>query len=391
MELAVLLDAPQLTSADRSLHPVARLGRYSDPRYGKFAITRADVASWQRNLSGIQGGRVAIDYDHAAEQVAGSTKAAGWITGVRLMTGAQLAEAAPTYQDTVEPSTEYAVATIDWTPEGAQSVRDGYWLYVSPTFSSSYQDEDGTDHGPTLIGTALTNRPFLRRGMPAISLSRAPLADLPAATPDEPTGRRDSPAMPDLQKIAEALKLSGDATEEQILAAIADREPVSLTAAAEAEGKVLLSRDEHDDLTARAQRTEGKVLLSVEQHAELTDQASKGAQAHEQLAKLTFERAYDKALSDGRLPSDEDTRAKWLGRYTGDWGEKVTLEALAELPRRVNTSPTGDAGAGEEDVPAGVDPDRAALHSRALAIQAEKNVTYLEAATQAEKELSRAA
>lgn len=396
MDLAILLDAPQIADgATTSLHPIAKLGRYKDPRYGKFTITRADVASWEKNLRGVQGGRVPIDYDHQAEEQGGSTKAAGWITGLRLMTGAQLATAAAEYADSVDVLGEYEVATIQWTPEGAQAVRDGYWLFVSPTFVSSYRDEQQVDHGPALIGTALTNRPFLRSGMPAVSLTRAPLGTLPEAVADDDQDPRDSRAMPEfLKKLALALKLPDDATEDQILEAVGKSpEPVKLDDAAKAEGKVVLTKAEHDKLQADAKATEGKVVLTSEEHDALKADAKLGADAHKQLAEITFTTVYDKALSDGRLPSDKDTREKWKARYdsTDGWGPTTTLEALGELPKIANTTAAGGAASSDgDDAPDGVDPDRHALHQRALSLQTEKKITYLEAAHLAEKELAHA-
>lgn len=381
-QIAVLLDAPVVEAqATQSLHPVAKLGRYEDPRYGKFQITRADVASWQKNLSGLQGGRIPIDYDHQAEAPTGSTKAAGWITRLELMAGARLGELVPAYAASVDHGGEYAVATIDWTPEGAQSVRDGYWLYVSPTFCSRYTDEQETDHGPALIGTALTNRPFLRRGMPAISLTVAALTDdLPAAHEapgDEPKEPRDSRAtMPEFtDKLAAALGLDAGADEDTILATLAEK-----TKAPEPPAPKL-------SLTETAAR-EGKVVLGADEHAQLAAQAKQGAEAHEQLRKLTFTRAYDAALQAGRLASDDETREKWSGRYEKD--PDMTLEVLAELPVIAQVRPSGDGGSRAE-APEGVDEHRFQLHTRAKAIAAEQKIPLVDAAELAEKELTHAA
>lgn len=387
-EIAVLLDVPTLAAEQtQSLHPVAKLGRYEDPRYGKFSITRADVASWQKNLRGLQGGRIPIDYDHLADTPGGSTKAAGWITELQLMTGQRLAELVPAYADRVDLQGEYAVATIDWTPEGADSVRAGYWLYVSPTFSSRYTDEQERDQGPTLVGTALTNRPFLRRGMPAIALTAAPVEKgLPAAVEvpaDDPPARRDSRGtMPDLnQKLAKALGLKDDATDEEIVTAATEAaaRPVKLEAAA-GDVKTL----------AEAAAAEGLVLLSTDDHQTLVDGAKAGEQSAEKLRKLEFDNAFAKALREGRMTSDKETREKWEGRYkTGGWGPEVTLEALAELPKIVNLKAAGDGAAPTtEDAPEGADPDRHELHVRATQLAAEKNITLVEAAVLAEKELN---
>lgn len=388
-QIAVLLDAPTIEAEQtRSLHPVAKLGRYEDPRYGKFAITRADVASWQKNLRGVQGGRIAIDYDHMADSVGGSTKAAGWITSLQLMTGAQLAGKVPAYAGTVDLGGEYAVASIDWTPEGAESVRAGYWLYVSPTFSSKYTNEQEVDQGPTLVGTALTNRPFLRSGMPAIALTAAPIAaGLPSARAvpdDDPSEPRDSRGtMPEdfSKKLAKALGLAEDATEAQILEA-ADEAAKRPTKLDTKPGAV--------KTLEQAAQDEGLVLLNADDHASLVAGAKAGEESAEKLRTLEFDGAYDKALREGRLPSDKETREKWEGRYKPDsWGPDVTLEALSELPKIVNLTATGDSTSGSAvDAPAGADPARFELHKRAKEIAAEQKIDLVQAAELAEKELT---
>jgi hypothetical protein len=161
MEIAFLLDAP---TAATSRHQIARLGSYADKRYGNFGITSEQVASWQRNLAELQNGTVAIDYDHASDKPGGSTKAAGWISNISI-------------------DGDKVLADVEWTPDGKDAVAKKYWRYFSPTFVDHYKDEQGKDVGPALIGTALTNRPFLRRGMPAINLS--------AGEPEPPEGEEE--------------------------------------------------------------------------------------------------------------------------------------------------------------------------------------------------------
>ncbi len=150
--------------------PIAKVGRYKDRRYGKFAITEAQAEGWGRNLRETFGGRVPIDFDHSPEKGRGS-EAAAWIVGLAIGTGATFkAEDAQQFGE-LDDDTEYVVANTEWTPQGAQAVRDGRWRYVSPTFHDRYRDESGADRGPALLGAGLTNRPFLRKGMPAITLT----------------------------------------------------------------------------------------------------------------------------------------------------------------------------------------------------------------------------
>ncbi len=165
-DLTTLADAADPDGGPRSRIVVAKLGRFQSKRYGRFSIGTDDLDGWKRNLTGQFGGRVPIDLDHSPERGRGS-EAAGWITGL-------------------ERDGDRVMADVEWTPLGEAAIRERRYLYVSPTFTSSYKGEDGGDLGRALIGAGLTNRPFLREGMPTLSLS----ADLD----DDVTAADDGPA-----------------------------------------------------------------------------------------------------------------------------------------------------------------------------------------------------
>jgi hypothetical protein len=152
--LKTLGDIPQLGSGrtPTSRIVVARLGTYKDPRYGTFQISEKDFEGWSTNLAETFGGRVSIDYDHSSDRGKG-TEAAAWITGL-------------------ERQGKDVIADVEWTPKGAAAIRDGSYKFISPSYTSHYTDETGTDRGRALIGAGLTNRPVLRRGMPTLTLSR---------------------------------------------------------------------------------------------------------------------------------------------------------------------------------------------------------------------------
>ena len=354
MDFATLSDTPlELATASEGVevseHPVARLGRFRDPRYGKFAITLAMYESWARNLAESQNGRVAIDYDHLAERSGGSTKAAGWITKLRL-------------------EGDRVMARIEWTPEGAEAVRNRYYLFVSPSFVEHYKDEQGTDRGPALLGVALTNRPFLQKGMPALSLSKGAdemvegsfgeAVEETSGAEHEP-GAIVPPRMPELSKIAEALSLSADSDEDAILAAIADAtkepdEPKTLAEQAESEGKVVLSRDEVTQLQADAKR---------------------GKEAADELLEQKFELAYSKALDEGRIDAVDETKADWHALYEA--APEKTLARIAALPKLART--TGRSSGHTEEAPDGVDEESFLLNRKVEARMGEKGEDYMTA------------
>lgn len=147
-QFAVLLDAP--TEAKSRLQ-VAALGDYHDERYGgDFSISREDVEQWKQNLEYLPGKRALIDLDHRADRTPRNTEAAGWITDVGWDGDTPMAE-------------------VEWTPVGKQAIADKRYLFFSPTYGP-HKTEDGSIHDNTLIGGALTNRPFLSR-MPAVTLA----------------------------------------------------------------------------------------------------------------------------------------------------------------------------------------------------------------------------
>lgn len=301
----------------KSEHPIAVLGSYKDPRYGKFAVTEKDYRSWVKNMADLQDGRIPIDYDHAPEKGAGS-KAAGWITALKL-------------------AGEKVVATIEWTVEGVQAVKDRYWLYVSPSFTDHYTDEQDRDRGPALLGVALTNRPFLRRGMPAISLSQDGFAE------HDLDARRDS------RNEMAAENETPEGKEAELVT-----ETKTLDQMAKEEGKILLDSGQYEDLQAR---------IKV------------GEDAAKQLHEQTFVAAYDKALEEGRVDAKEETKSNLRELY--DANPAVTLDVIAGLGKVVTLDSAKGDGGESADVPEGVDADRFELDRKAKSYAAEHNVDYV--------------
>jgi phage I-like protein len=313
MDLFAIADAPTtLDDSRRKRIPVARLDRFKDRRYGEFSITPEDAASWKRNLAEHFNGEALIDFDHSPEKGKG-TKAAGWI------------------RDLVVEG-EHVLADVEFTPAGAEAIRNGEYRYISPTFVGAWKDEHGVDRGKTLLGAGLTNRPFLRKRMPAISLSED--FEAVAAQPD----RSDSRGRMSLSAIATKLGLADDADEAQILDAI-DARP-------ETSGMVLLSADEHADLLVKAA-------------------------AGETAATDRFATAYAKALDEGRVAPASKSGFEKLAEVDLD----LAVKTLDELPPVVKTEPKGEPAPAGEDA-AG---DREALAARAKTLAAEKNISFADA------------
>lgn len=80
---------------------------------GKITDPAALIA---RSLSAAPGGVLPIDFDHGLDGLGtGSGQAAGWITGLEVEAGR-------------------IMASVEWTPAGAQALRDKSYRFISPTF-----------------------------------------------------------------------------------------------------------------------------------------------------------------------------------------------------------------------------------------------------------------
>lgn len=150
------LNVPVLLSSTDGEAPEVELlytGRFTHGKFGKLEVTEADldkaVANFDARMASGQAD-VALDFDHSHAEGRGS-KAAGWLTALR-REGNKLK------------------ARVAWTSEAAQAIKDRAYRYLSAEFSNNGKNEAGDELGFTLLGGALTNRPFLRALAP-IALS----------------------------------------------------------------------------------------------------------------------------------------------------------------------------------------------------------------------------
>lgn len=110
-------------------------------RFGEVEITTEMLQSFKNNFDeGVVGIDISIDFDHEVRE------AAGWLKEIFL---------------SVDQTTLLGV--VRWTPKGALSLSDKEFRYFSPEFNNNFiHPHTGKEHGPTLMGGALTNRPFLK-------------------------------------------------------------------------------------------------------------------------------------------------------------------------------------------------------------------------------------
>lgn len=329
--VAFVTDVPETITLAAGKHTswiqLAKTGTFTDPRYGKFTITLKMYDTWERNfaaLSSPEVGRrgIPLDFDHMPEK-RGETEAAGWIVKLERRT----VDGKPTLWGLVE-----------WTQIGLDAVKEGRYVYISPSYAENYVDEEGKQHGTHLVGAALTNRPFLT--MATISLSRDPFAH---EEPDSP--RR----MPELTK--EFLTSLGLDAEKADTVLSADDPAaackVALAEVANTEPDPAKPEPTPDPVVAGGKtlselaRESGMVIMSGAQVAQLAADAAKGAAAAETLRTNTFDTAWTQAVDQGKvLPV---SKATFELAYDAD--PTATIKQLSDLPKgTIKVAPTGHTG-----------------------------------------------
>jgi hypothetical protein len=161
-------------AAPRSWIQLARTGKFVSKRYGRFEISRADLAQMYRNFNEVTPKaptELPVDYDHLGMDPKQPLDgiAAGWMKRLELRANG-----------------DELWAEVEWTDRAAQAIRAKEYKFISPSFVKDHTHKDGTKIGATLLAAAVTNFPFLE-GMASLTLATpavgamnldAPLRDL---------------------------------------------------------------------------------------------------------------------------------------------------------------------------------------------------------------------
>lgn len=120
---------------------VTRTGEFSDPRYGKFSITRVMLDAMVKNFAEHTYGQdIFIDVAHKPENGAAGKVVALAVEGDRLR------------------------AKVEWTPMGVEAVQEKGYAYLSAEYHENWRDnEAGVPHGCVLLGAGLVTRPCIKR------------------------------------------------------------------------------------------------------------------------------------------------------------------------------------------------------------------------------------
>lgn len=171
------------------------------------------------NLASI-GGSIVID-DAMLREVVANWQAAGKPPLPVRVTHAHLDETDPVKRLELEKAvglladmrvTDAGLEVLtEWNDAGVAAVRGGQWNFWSPEWAPQHTDRrTGETRGWWLSGVALTNDPFFHT-MPAVAASTA-------IPPSSPTGTTTKGKQMNYAKIAAALGMPEDSTEEAIVA-----------------------------------------------------------------------------------------------------------------------------------------------------------------------------
>lgn len=130
---------------------VTRTGRFSDPRYGEFDITRPMLDEMVKNFdANTYGQKIFLDVAHKPENGAAAEVLKLAIEGDRLR------------------------ALVAWTPKGVKAVKEDGFVYLSAEYHENFVDNEAqVPHGCVLLGAGLVTRPCIKRLDP-VTLSETP-------------------------------------------------------------------------------------------------------------------------------------------------------------------------------------------------------------------------
>jgi len=117
-----------------------RVGKFNHKIYGDLDITEEMLEAMKDNFeNNVVGREISFDWNHKAED------ASGWLKELKVENGV-------------------LIGTTELTEKGKKSIEKKSFGYFSTEYSDDYVDpETGESHGPTILGGALTNRPFISK------------------------------------------------------------------------------------------------------------------------------------------------------------------------------------------------------------------------------------
>jgi hypothetical protein len=303
---------------------LTRTGKFSDPRYGDFEITRTMLLSMVDNFNkGVFGQDVFIDVAHRPNDGAAAKVLKLSVEGDRLR------------------------ALCEWTPLGLDAIKNKGYRYLSLEYHEHWVDnETKVQHGPVMLGAGLVVRPCIKRLDP-IQLSESTDDDIPVLIhPELKTTLLQELRM----KHAEMLKKLREKLEAKKLAAVViaslmtSAEATVQLAADEAAAQAICDGFEDTGKKLYEQYGSQEIKLSIDMPAMpagvtmdqvrklMADEATAAAAATKKLAEQTASNV--KLLSDtigAAAGLDDETKKALTEAVSGLITPEMTQEQIKKL------------------------------------------------------------
>jgi len=136
----VSLDVAEISENKTVDIEMLRVGTFKHKKYGDLEITAEMLETMVENFENdVVGREVSFDWNHKAEN------ASGWLRGLKVADGV-------------------LIGTAELTDKGKESIQKKEYGYFSIEYSDDYEDPETSEkYGPTILGGALTNRPFMTK------------------------------------------------------------------------------------------------------------------------------------------------------------------------------------------------------------------------------------
>lgn len=223
------------------------------------------------------------------------------------------------------------VARVDWTPLGAQLLRDKHYCSFSPTFWVDWESGrvSGIVEGHALGG--LVNAPAFGAAMPALIAARLGGADSTNPAPDGSSGNHKSDTSMNREKMlkvlaALAVTVPADASDTQVAALYAQHAGAQPPAAAAAE--IAQLREQLTALQSAASNPESHAAIKA-MKAQLDALVAADKARKKKLAEDAVQAAVDRGAIDGE---DAALRAHFVGMIEASEANLVILNAMKGKP-----------------------------------------------------------
>jgi cation transport regulator ChaB/phage I-like protein len=306
---------------------VLPVGTWKHPAYGDIKITETDVEEFIHNFEDNVRKDIPITEGHSVGEQ--ELPAVGW------------------FKQLINKGRDGLWATVEWTKEGMELLKNKLYKYFSPEFYSRYEDpETHKVYKNVLVGGALTNRPYFK-GLTAVILSEMTLRKM--KTLEEIL--KIAPADLADEEIATLKERAGELTAEQ--------KETFKDALAEGDGGNGGAEHKHEEEKEEKEEEEEKekvegsekITVSKKTMSFLEMQAKEGVKAMGILRKQSAE-VYTKGMEFSEsnkegifLPKSRDKVVSFI-LSLNETQQKAFKEIVGELPRAKVFSEIGKNGGG---------------------------------------------